>query len=99
MPRAQTGTGVAIMGCFAALGAVGCAAGVATPAAENPKPTASQAFQTPTLADPADVLRQTVLPQALFSRFRPQTANCGRRSSRMHAHPSRENRRALSTSS
>ena len=67
MPRAQTGTGVAIMGCFAALGAEGCAAGVARPAVGDLEPTASQAVPTPTLADPADVLRQTVLPQTLFS--------------------------------
>jgi len=72
MPRARMGTGVATMGCFAALGAVGCAAGVARPAVGDLEPTASQAVPTatldePTPADPADVLRQTVLPQSLFS--------------------------------
>lgn len=67
MPWAQTGTGVAIMGCFAALGAVGCGAGVASPAVGDLEPTASQAVPTPILADPADVLRQTVLPLTLFS--------------------------------
>ena len=65
MPPAQMGTCVVIMGCFAALGAVGCAAGVATPAVGDLKPTASPAVPTATLAkptptDPADVLRQTV---------------------------------------
>jgi len=72
MPRSRNVTGVAVVGVLAWFGAAGFAAEVGTPTAESPEPTASRVLPTltlaqPTPADPAEVLRATVVPRLLAS--------------------------------
>lgn len=72
MPRSRRVTGVVVVGALAWFGAAGCAGAIGTPTGESPGPTASRVLPTPNLAeptpaDPAQILRATVVPLLLTS--------------------------------